>query len=1006
MIRKISLSLFVILMAALTTISQELPPLENGVSQKLAVWRAQNYSDVHYKLDLTLEKKAPTLKGTIEIFLRSKSNRIILDWRKIKDHEALSKISNVSINGKPLILNPREPSAPVTKPLMYEYSREHLIFDEGVVIGENTIKLDFESPILTSGSAITRYVDKEDGAEYIYSLFVPSDASTAFPVFDQPDLKATFSLTLLVPAKWKVISNSPEEDYHEVFEGPEKSSGASGDPVSERFHLKRTKPISTYVFAFAAGEFEEFADKNTSSASRESGSTKIAGRETSGLQNNDSRVEDAEEYAPRISNARFSNNVNPRRFTSGYSLEASSTLRAREQSSKTYVRKSQAEKFKPHADEVFRLQRESIKYLEEYFDYKFPFQKYDLVLIPEFPFGGMEHAGATFVRESSIIFPTEPTANNYIARANLLFHENAHQWFGDTVTMKWFDDLWLKEGFATFMAYKAMEKIMPEYDAWKVFYQRTKSGAYITDVTKGTTPIYQEIPNLSSAKSAYGNIVYNKAPAFLRQAEFYLGEKKFRSAVQLFLRHHAFANAEWSDLVMAFEHTSGKDLKDWADVWVKKRGLPVVTIGKSNLHITNADGKNQDAAIVLGLNQNDILDENGIWQMRTKVLVRLENGKTDVKDVNLTSRMMDGKSGFSKYWTIISSNPNFKPEIPIFVFPNYQDYGYGIFLLDERSKKYILDNIQNENDEFLRAMMWGSLWDSVRFAELDPKEYVKLAIKNIGIEKDVSTISAILGRVDTAFTYYLSDAQQKELAPKIENLLVEKINTAETLGEKITFYRAFLGIASSENSRTILKGLLELKGGNATVKERVKSMDREGLEAPSITVGSLPLRTKDKFDIVTKLITLGDKDAQKLLAELEKTETDDAAKRYAYAAKAGFATAENKSKFWNDFVNNKEISESWIEEAVGVWNAANQSDLTIPYLEKALNELPNLKQTRKIFFINGWLSSFIGGQKSGEALNIVDRFLEKNPDLDIDLQRKILERLDGLERAVRIRQKY
>ena len=127
----------------------------------------------------------------------------------------------------------------------------------------------------------------------------------------------------------------------------------------------------------------------------------------------------------------------------------------------------------------------------------------------------MEHAGATFLREDRIIFPQEPTRNDYITRANVIFHETAHQWFGDTVTMKWFDDLWLKEGFAEFMAYKTMEHVMPEYNAWKVFYERNKQAAYLTDSTKGTTPIYQPIANLSAAKSAYGNIVYRKAPSFL-----------------------------------------------------------------------------------------------------------------------------------------------------------------------------------------------------------------------------------------------------------------------------------------------------------------------------------------------------------------------------------------------------------------------------------------------------------------------------------------------------------
>ncbi len=973
-----------------------MPPLENGVSQKLAVWRAANYSDVRYKLDLVIEKKAPTLKGTIEISLKSKTNRIVLDWRKLKGHEALSKISDVSINGKPLILNPRQPSAPVTQPAMYEYSREHLIFDEGVVVGENVINLSFESPILTSGGAITRYIDKEDGAEYIYSLFVPSDASTAFPVFDQPDLKARFQLNVSAPKDWKIVSNTASQSPR-IIDCPSCPPGTKCECFYSPRVFEETKPISTYVFAFAVGDFTELSEPTPVAAGselpmkvyvRKSQANKLLGTGSADIP--------VRKFAKQTKNA--ANTV---------------------AQDKGALAKREADRdVRAPVEEVFRLQRESIKYLEAYFDYKFPFPKYDLVLIPEFPFGGMEHAGATFLRESSIIFPTEPTANNYIARANLLFHENAHQWFGDTVTMKWFDDLWLKEGFATFMAYKAMEKIMPEYDAWKVFYQRTKSGAYLTDVTKGTTPIYQEIPNLSSAKSAYGNIVYNKAPAFLRQAEFYLGEKEFQTAVQLFLRHHAFANAEWSDLVLAFETTSEKNLKDWADIWVKKRGLPMITVGKSNLHVTNSEGRNRDAAIILGLNQRDVLDENGTWQMRTKVLVRLENGKTDLRDVYLTKNSMDGKSGFAQYWTIIGSNPNFRPEIPVFVFPNYGDYGYGIFLLDEKSKNYILENIQNEKDEFLRAMMWGSLWDSVRFAELDPKEYVELAIKNIGIEKDVSTISSILGRVDTAMTYYIGsepfavadgltrtpkNRDGASLATRLENLLIDKMKSAESQGERITYYRAFLGIASSEKARQILK---DYSAANMDPGVRSPTVKEGSRNSPAPTEELPPLRTKDKFDIVTKLIILGDKDASKLLSELEKTETDDAAKRYAYAAKAGFGTAENKAKFWNDFVNNKEISESWIEEAVGVWNATDHSKLTLPYLEKALNELPNLKETRKIFFINGWLASFIGGQKSEEALAIVNKFLNKNPDIDIDLKRKILERLDALERAVKIRKTY
>jgi len=164
--------------------------------------------------------------------------------------------------------------------------------------------------------------------------------------------------------------------------------------------------------------------------------------------------------------------------------------------------------------------------------------------------------------------------------------------------------------------------------------------------------------------------------------------------------------------------------------------------------------------------------------------------------------------------------------------------------------------------------------------------------------------------------------------------------------------------------------------------------------------------TKDRFDIVSRLIILGDPDAMKLLADLEKTETSDEAKRYAYAARAGIATAENKAKNWNDFVNNKEISESWIEAAAGQFNNIRHSELTLPYLERSLAELPNLKRNRKIFFVNAWLAAFIGGHRSEEALGIVYKFLAGNPNLDKDLRLKILENVDLIERAVKIRGEY
>jgi aminopeptidase N len=823
------------------TIFAQVPPIEPGVSQTLAKWRAAHYSDVRYKLNLTLEKMSPVLKGTIEIRVKVKSQAeppasaggtklsssstpIIIDWRRIRGSESLSTISNVSINGfsvaayvPPANAGGSDKNAAIT----YEESNEHLIFRDGIVVGENVIKLDFTSPILTSGSAITRYVDKEDGAEYIYSLFVPSDASTAFPVFDQPDLKARFTVSVTALRNWVVISN---ERLANPYDPLRLTKLPDIYPIDEVF--AETKPISTYVFAFAAGPFEAFADK---------------GGNLSGSEGVPVRDKGSTLATPK--NTRPNNRGTPIRAQPYWgNQEPSVTAGPLTPATSIYVRKSQAAKFKPHAAEVFRLNREGVKFLETYFDYKFPFPKYDIVLIPEFPFGGMEHAGATFLSEASVIFPQEPTKNDYISRANLIFHEAAHQWFGDTVTMKWFDDLWLKEGFAEFMAYKTLEAVMPEYNAWKVFYERNKQAAYLTDSTKGTTPIYQEIANLNAAKSAYGNIVYRKAPSFLRQAEFFLGEDDFRTATRAFLKKHDFANAGWEDLVHEFEEVWGANLDRWAEKWVTERGLPIVRGSVSSV---------EKGCFTLDFRESfdgkEIVDG---WRMRIKTLMRFAK----------TSRTVDhqlwGISGFAG----CDGAP------PQMLLPNYGDYGYGIFLLDDKSRDYVLKNIGREKDDFLRTMMWGSLWDSVREAELDPKEYVELVVKNLAItaqkstapsaaaaatppnqggESDESTIQTLLGRVSTAMTYYMSEpgavatgllpkgdkrpiatttpigmpsrgprsAPGSDLPTRLENLLIDRMQNAPTLGQRITFYRAFLNVAMSENARGVLKQLLKSEPG-------------------------------------------------------------------------------------------------------------------------------------------------------------------------------------------------
>jgi aminopeptidase N len=286
-------------------------------------------------------------------------------------------------------------------------------------------------------------------------------------------------------------------------------------------------------------------------------------------------------------------------------------------------------------------------------------------------------------------------------------------------------------------------------------------------------------------------------------------------------------------------------------------------------------------------------------------------------------------------------------------------------------------------DDFLRALLWGSLWDSVREAELAPVDYIELALRHVAGEQDEVTTQSILARMATAFNRYLSDAQREALAPRLEEMIASRMMNAESAGLRITYFRAFQSVATTDAGRTQLKKIL--KG--------------------EMFVPNLTLRSRDRFDIITALLAQDDRDAPALLEEQASADTTDDARRYHFAARAAIPDAVNKKKYFDSYLNDTKLAESWIEASVNPFNSLRQSNLTLPYLDAALRELPKLKRTRKIFFVNNWLAAFIGGQRSAEALAIVQKFLSEN-SLDPDLRLKVLEAVDGLERSVRIRAKY
>ncbi|HEY3771087.1 MAG TPA: ERAP1-like C-terminal domain-containing protein, partial [Candidatus Angelobacter sp.] len=320
---------------------------------------------------------------------------------------------------------------------------------------------------------------------------------------------------------------------------------------------------------------------------------------------------------------------------------------------------------------------------------------------------------------------------------------------------------------------------------------------------------------------------------------------------------------------------------------------------------------------------------------------------------------------------------------PRYIFANYQDEAYGRFLLDPVSRKAVMASLDGVSDVFERTLLWGSLWDSVREAEMDPREYIDLALKDLSAEKDESLAQSIIGRTVTALHRYVSPAVRAQLVPKMEALATDQMLHSQSQDMRITWFRALRGVAETDPARGQLKDMLSGK----------------------LIVPGVELRPLDRWNIVASLVALHDPQAEAILAGEEKRDPSGDGKKYAYMAEAARPDAKTKKQYFDEYLHNAARPEDWIEVSLGSFNWWNQSALTAPYLGPALDALPQVKQDRKIFFLLGWLNAFIDGQQSAEAQKQVHDYL-KTAQLDHDLQLKILEVVDELDRTVKIRGKY
>ena len=834
-----------------------------GVSIELARLRAATVHDVRYDLNLDLA------------WTDSARGRVAIQWRRSGSGDAFidfrgRRLGEATVNGRIL---PRS-----------AFNGAHVVIPAPLLVdGENIATFNFVTDIAPSGASIIRSHDP-DGSDYLYTLLVPADANQLFPCFDQPDLKARVTLTLAAPAAWQVVANG---------------SVVAADTAGSRIvhHFTQTKPISTYLVAFAAGPW----------------------------------------------------------------TVASSTENGR--AVHVYMRKSRAKE--ADTDTLLALNHRAIRWMESYFDRPYPFEKFDFVLAPAFPFGGMEHPGAIFYNENSFIFRERPTTARRIGRFSTILHEVAHQWFGDLVTMRWFDDLWLKEGFATYMAAKAQFALDSTTGAWKTFYQSNKPAAYGVDQTAGTTSMWQRLANLDQAKSNYGAIVYNKAPSVLKQLNYLVGEDAFQKGVRQFLTTHAYANATWQDLLGAVGTAAGRSLDEFGANFMVRPGMPVV---EQRLAITN--GKIDHLALVQRPAQS--LSGPKPWPMRTQVILVYRDRPAVTIPVELRGATTD----------VVGARGLPAPE---FVFANHEDYGYFLTLLDSTSVRALEQGaLGRVADPFLRTMLWGALWDQVRDAQLDPARFARLAIRELPNEKDEQLYPSVVGRLSRAVTVYASDRERTALEPQVEQLLWRAAgDAARPYSIRKSSSDAFIGLATTRDGLAKLTTLLTAD-----------------------SVAGEPMRDPTRWEIVNRLLTLGAPNAETALRDQSARDTTPDGKRRAFTAGVARGNAQVKRDYFTRYFADKSLNEDWASGSLGAFNSPEHAAITLPYLRPALDSLPYIQANRRIFFLGSWLGSYIGGQRSPEALAIVNKYLADNPNLPLDLKQKVLQTVDDLDRTVRIRRRW
>ncbi|MET9392264.1 aminopeptidase N [Streptomyces sp. NPDC006624] len=634
-----------------------------------------------------------------------------------------------------------------------------------------------------------------------------------------------------------------------------------------------------------------------------------------------------------------------------------------------YCRPSLAEYL--DADALFEVTRQGFDWFQEKFDYAYPFKKYDQLFVPEFNAGAMENAGAVTIRDQ-YVFRSKVTDAAYEVRAETVLHELAHMWFGDLVTMEWWNDLWLNESFATYtsIACQAHAPGSRWPHAWTTFANSMKTWAYRQDQLPSTHPIMAEIRDLDDVLVNFDGITYAKGASVLKQLVAYVGMDEFFRGVQAYFKRHAYGNTRLSDLLGALEETSGRDLKTWSEKWLQTAGINVL---RPEIE-TDADGvvtsfaiRQEAPALPAGAKGEPTLRPHriavGLYELdeASGKLVRDERIELDVDGELTAVPQLAGRRR------------------PAVVLLNDDDLSYAKVRLDEQSLAFVTEHLGDFESSLPRALCWASAWDMTRDAELPARDYLSLVLSGIGKESDIGVVQSLQRQVKLAIDLYADPAAREALLARWTDATLAHLRAAAPGSDhQLAWARAFAATARTPEQLDLLEALLD----------------------GSQTVEGLVVDTELRWAFVQRLAAVGRFDEAEIAAEYDRDRTA-AGERHAATARAARPTPEAKAEAWASVVDSDKLPNALQEAVIGGFVQTDQRELLAPYTERYFEVVKDIWASRSHEMAQQIaVGLYPAVQVSQDTLDRTDAWLA-SAEPNAALRRLVSESRAGVERALR-----